>query len=111
MVLFDLPLIYDMCITAMQIITIVLSAIGGSTLYYKTRNPYYLAGAAMMTLIVPYTATLLQPINTKLLDIRKFGRDDPQVESMLIRWDALHFGRTILGFGAMTVTLYAALRG
>lgn len=95
---------------AIQISMIVLSAMSGSALYYKTRNPYYLAGVAMMTLIGPYTRILLNPIDEKLLDIRKHGRDDPQVESMLIRWDALHFGRTILSFGAMTVTLYAALR-
>ncbi|KAG0358285.1 hypothetical protein BC939DRAFT_462607 [Gamsiella multidivaricata] len=94
-----------------HITNIVISAIGGSTLYYHTRNPYYLAGAAMMALIAPYTTTLLYPINNKLLDVRKHGRDDLEVEEMLIQWDAIHFGRTLLSYGAMVVTLYAALRG
>ncbi|GJJ72937.1 hypothetical protein EMPS_05295 [Entomortierella parvispora] len=93
-----------------QISTIVLSALGGAGLYYKTQNSYYLAGALMMVVIIPYTTTLLYPINNKLLDIRKTGRDDGTVEEMLIRWDAIHFGRTLLGYGAMIVTLYGALK-
>ncbi|KAI1299943.1 hypothetical protein EDD11_006345 [Mortierella claussenii] len=94
-----------------QISTIAISAVGASALYYKTRNPYYLAGAAMMAVIVPYTTILLHPINNKLLDIRKHGRNISQVEEMLIRWDAIHFGRSLLSYGAMLMTLYAALRG
>jgi uncharacterized membrane protein len=97
--------------TAIQMSSIVVSSLGGSILYYRTRNPYYLAGAAMMASIVPYTATLLYPINNKLLDIRKHGHDDPHVESMLTQWDTLHFGRTLMSLGALVVTVYAALRG
>ncbi|KAF9361351.1 hypothetical protein BGX34_007200 [Mortierella sp. NVP85] len=94
-----------------QLNTVVVSSLGGSILYYRTRNPYYLAGAAMMASIVPYTLTLLHPINTKLLNIRNHGLDDPTVESMLVQWDTLHFGRTLMSLGALAVTVYAALRG
>ncbi|KAG0048975.1 hypothetical protein BGZ83_006160 [Gryganskiella cystojenkinii] len=94
-----------------QISMIVVSAIGGAGLYYKTHNTYYLAGALMMAAIIPYTTTLLYPINHKLLDIRKTGRDDGTVEEMLIRWDAIHFGRSLLSYSAMIVTLYGALKG
>ena len=65
----------------------------------------------MMAAIIPYTKVLFDSIDSKLLDIRKHGGDDRGVEEMLIRWDALHFGRTLLSYGAMVVTLYAALRG
>lgn len=65
----------------------------------------------MMAVLVPYTTTLLYPLNNKLLDIRKTGRDDGTVEEMLIRWDAIHFGRTLLSYGAVVVTLYGALKG
>ncbi len=76
-------------IIAIQISTIVVSAIGGTTLFYKTGNTCYLGGALMMAVIAPYTRFLLYPINDRLLGIRKHGqgRDDSSVEEMLIRWD------------------------
>ncbi|KAF9909320.1 hypothetical protein EC991_008831 [Linnemannia zychae] len=94
-----------------QITTIAVSALGGAFLFYKTSNPYYLYSAVIMASIAPYTTTLLYPINNKLLEIRKHGGDDRPVEEMLIRWDAIHFGRTLLSYGAFVLTLYAALRG
>ncbi|KAF9576704.1 hypothetical protein EC968_005477 [Mortierella alpina] len=96
-----------------QISTVVISAIGGTTLFYKTGNTCYLGGALMMGVIVPYTLVLLYPINDTLLGIRKHGqgRNDSSVEEMLIRWDMIHFGRTLLSYGAMVLTLYGALTG
>ncbi|KAG0213567.1 hypothetical protein B0O80DRAFT_421024 [Mortierella sp. GBAus27b] len=96
-----------------QISMIIFSAVSGSGLFYKTRNPYYLAGAAMMILNLPYTFTLMMPINNELLNIRKQGSggDTSRVEPLLNSWETRHFGRTVLGFGALAVTLFAALRG
>ncbi|KAF9080543.1 hypothetical protein BGX29_001952 [Mortierella sp. GBA35] len=94
-----------------QISTIALSALGGTFLFYKTANPYYLYSAALMASIAPYTYTLLYPINNKLLEIRKHGGNDRPVEEMLVRWDAIHFGRTLISYGAFVLTLYGALRG
>ncbi|KAF9119791.1 hypothetical protein BGW39_011909 [Mortierella sp. 14UC] len=94
-----------------QITTIATSAMGGIFLFYKTANPYYLYSAVLMASIVPYTYTLLYPINNKLLAIRKHGGDDRPVEEMLVRWDAIHFGRTLISYGAFVLTLYGALRG
>ncbi|KAF8925976.1 hypothetical protein EDD21DRAFT_241895 [Dissophora ornata] len=94
-----------------QVSAIAISALGGSILYYKTHDPFYLLGGMMMAIIVPYTKLLFDPMDNRLLDIRKHGKDDRGVEEMLMRWDTLHFGRTLLGYGATVVTLYAALRG
>ncbi|KAF9938424.1 hypothetical protein BGZ75_003793 [Mortierella antarctica] len=96
-----------------QISTIVVSTIGGTSLFYKTGNTCYLGGALMMAVIVPYTRVLLYPINDSLLGIRKNGqgRNDSSVEEMLIRWDMIHFGRTLLSYGALVLTLYGALAG
>ena len=98
---------------AIQISTVVVSTIGGTTLFYKTGNTCYLGGALMMAVILPYTRVLLYPINDSLLGIRKHGqgRDESSVEEMLIRWDMIHFGRTLLSYGAMVLTLYGALTG
>lgn len=63
----------------------------------------------MMASLVPYTISLLHPINHKLLDIRKSGKDDRHVEEMLVRWDTIAFGRTLVSYGAMFITLYGAL--
>ncbi|KAF9022643.1 hypothetical protein CPC16_001232 [Podila verticillata] len=89
---------------------IVISSLGGAGLYYQTKNHCYLYGSLMMASLVPYTVSLLYPINHKLLDIRKSGKDDPHVEEMLVRWDAIAFGRTLISYGAMFITLYGALR-
>ncbi|KAG0088675.1 hypothetical protein BGZ93_002549 [Podila epicladia] len=93
-----------------QISMIAISSLGAAALYYQTRNQCYLIGSLMMVSLVPYTISLLYPINHKLLDIRKSGKDDPRVEEMLVRWDALAFGRTMASYGAMFITLYGALR-
>ncbi|KAG0372195.1 hypothetical protein BGX24_000582 [Mortierella sp. AD032] len=94
-----------------QISTITISALGGMFLFNKTANPYYLYSSILMASLVPYTMTLLYPINNKLLEIRKHGGDDRPVEEMLIRWDTIHFGRTVMSYSALLLTLYGALRG
>ncbi|KAG0266809.1 hypothetical protein BG011_000861 [Mortierella polycephala] len=103
----------EMCQLAkpIQISTGVISIIGGYGLFYKTHNAAYLGGATMMALLIPYTYALLHPISDRLFEIRKHGqgRDDGYVEEMLIRWDMIHFGRTLLSYGALVVTLYGAL--
>ncbi|KAF9104419.1 hypothetical protein BGX27_010109 [Mortierella sp. AM989] len=94
-----------------QMLNILVGTIGASILYFKTKDPYYLTGALLMASIVPYNKATVYPINKKLLDIRKHGKEDPKVEEMMARWDALHFGRTLISYAAMAVTLYAELRG
>ncbi|KAF9332743.1 hypothetical protein BGZ91_011577 [Linnemannia elongata] len=95
----------------LQMTTTVLSALGGLILFSKTANPYYLYSSILMISLIPYSRLLLLPINNKLLEIRKRGGDDRPVEELLIRWDALHFGRTVIGYGALVLMLYGALRG
>ncbi|KAG0313941.1 hypothetical protein BGZ99_008472 [Dissophora globulifera] len=95
----------------LQVVTVAISSLGASALFYKTRNPYYLAGAALIAAIAPYTSLLLYPINHQLLDFRKHGRDDPAVEEMLVHWSTIQSGRTLLSCSAMVVTLYGALQG
>ncbi|KAF9933827.1 hypothetical protein FBU30_004223 [Linnemannia zychae] len=95
----------------LQVSLLAISALGGTFLFYKTSNPCYIYSAALMFSLVPYTKILLYPINHKLLNIRKHGHgEDRNVEEMLIRWDALHFGRTAIGYGALLLVLYGALR-
>ncbi|KAG0328045.1 hypothetical protein BG004_002631 [Podila humilis] len=93
-----------------QIAMTTISSLGAAGLYYQTKNQYYLYGSLLMGTLVPYTLSLLYPINNKLLEIRRSGKDSPHVEEMLARWDAIAFGRTLISFGAMFVTLYGALR-
>ncbi|KAF9430157.1 hypothetical protein BGZ94_008097 [Podila epigama] len=88
----------------------LLAKLGGAGLYYKTHNRYYLCGSVMMAAIAPYTWSLLYPINNRLLEIRKSGRDNPKVEEMLVRWDAIAFGRVLISYTAMFVTLFGAIR-
>ncbi|KAG0313939.1 hypothetical protein BGZ99_008470 [Dissophora globulifera] len=95
----------------LQVVTVAISTLGASVLFYKSRNPYFLAGAALTAAIASYTSLLLYPINHQLLNIRNHGREDPAVEEMPVRWSTIQSGRMLLSCSAMVTILYGALQG
>ncbi|KAG0356693.1 hypothetical protein BGZ54_000648, partial [Gamsiella multidivaricata] len=95
----------------LQVGLILTSLVAGSSVYYKTENPYFLAGSLIMTSIVPYTFGLLMPINRTLIGILEGTRtgkhsDDGNLDELFVKWDLLHFGRTIMSMVALGLTLY-----
>ncbi|KAF9099549.1 hypothetical protein BGX29_010211 [Mortierella sp. GBA35] len=106
----------------LELSLIAASVAGSAGLYYKTKNVSYLYGAATAAAVIPYTLIALLPINKKLLAIRQNNTiggkadsmkdnksNDSDVEALLSRWSLFHFGRTILGLGALFVTLYGVV--
>ncbi|KAG0206127.1 hypothetical protein BGX28_002380 [Mortierella sp. GBA30] len=94
-----------------QVSLILTSIVAGSTVYYKTENPYFLAGPAIMASIIPYTFGLLLPINKSLLAISSSGKGEEKITELFNRWDALHAGRTLMSIVALGLVLYGGLSG
>ncbi|KAG0377911.1 MAG: hypothetical protein J3R72DRAFT_431253 [Linnemannia gamsii] len=102
---------------------LIASGIAGSAgLYYKTKNISYLYGAITIASVIPYTLITLYPTAKKLLSIRQNNTiggksdsmkdnkyNDSDVETLLSRWSLFHLGRTVLGLGALFVTLYGVV--
>ncbi|KAK3835929.1 MAG: hypothetical protein JOS17DRAFT_735518 [Linnemannia elongata] len=95
---------------------------GSAGLYYKTKNVSYLYGAVSIASVIPYSFIALFPTAKKLLAIRQNNTvggksdsmkdnksNDSDVEALLSRWSLFHFGRTVLGLGALFVTLYGVV--
>lgn len=96
------------------------SLVSGAVVYARTENPYFLIGPLIMTSIIPYTLLLIMPVNKTLLGIlggrggaskskRELASTD-SVEELFVKWDLLHFGRTVLSTAAMCFTLYGVFK-
>ncbi|KAG0255969.1 hypothetical protein BG011_004838 [Mortierella polycephala] len=101
------------CRTAknLQVGLILTSLIGGSTVYYKTENPYFLTGALLMVLNIPFTFAFIMPINKTLLNIQQSGKGEESINVLFGRWDILHFGRTLISSIALGLTVWGSYSG
>ncbi|KAG0048366.1 hypothetical protein BGZ83_006671 [Gryganskiella cystojenkinii] len=101
-----------------QVGLILTSLVSGSAVYARTENPYFLIGPLIMTSIIPYTLWFIMPVNKVLLGILNGGAGASKskrglavtdsVEELLVKWDLLHFGRTVLSTAALCITLYGS---
>ncbi|KAF9087098.1 hypothetical protein BGX23_008374 [Mortierella sp. AD031] len=94
---------------SIQVSAIVVSVLGGSYIYYKTKNRFFLYGSLIMASILPYTATMFLPINASLFEINKAGRDDGTIGTKMQQWNRNQYGRVFLNAAALFVTLFGAL--
>ncbi|KAI1301131.1 hypothetical protein EDD11_005803 [Mortierella claussenii] len=98
----------------LQVALILTSLAAGSAVYYKTQNPYFLAGPLIMGTIIPYTMAIIGPLNNTLLGIlenKSSSADskttsDGNVGELINKWDVLHSARTVMSFVALGLTLY-----
>ncbi|KAG0207129.1 hypothetical protein BGX28_001560 [Mortierella sp. GBA30] len=95
---------------SIQVSAIAVSVIGGSIIYFKTKNRYFLYGSMIMASILPYTVAMFLPINSRLFEMNKTGIDDGTIESKLLQWNRNQYGRTLLNVAALVVTLYGGLQ-
>ncbi|KAF9353377.1 hypothetical protein BGX26_008865 [Mortierella sp. AD094] len=86
------------------IVFILGSLASGSSMYYNTKNPYYLISSLVMTLIIPYTIGFISPVEKTLLGASKKNND--QLRELHAKWDRLHFGRTLLSLSGLGLTLF-----
>ncbi|KAF9308480.1 hypothetical protein BG003_011045 [Podila horticola] len=94
-----------------QVSAIAISALGGSYIYYKTKNRFFLYSSLLMASIMPYTVAFFLPINKSLFAIRTSGKDDGTIEPKMIQWNKLQYGRTLLNVTSLLIALYGGLSG
>ncbi|KAG0350769.1 hypothetical protein BC939DRAFT_506449 [Gamsiella multidivaricata] len=94
-----------------QITAIATSVIGGTIVYYKTKNRSFLYGAMIMASVLPYTGVMFFPINSELFRMNKSGIDDGTVWEKMQQWNRNQYGRVLLNVAAMVVTLFGGLQG
>ena len=83
----------------------VLSGIGAIGIWYRARNPLWLAGGLLMLANWPYTLLIIYPLNDTLLAMAA-GLSADSVRPLIERWGALHAVRS--GFGLVATVLFAA---
>ncbi|KAG0368352.1 hypothetical protein BGX24_002872 [Mortierella sp. AD032] len=103
-----------MCETAfpamsIQVSAIAVSVLGGSYIYYKTKNRFFLYSSLIMAAILPYTAAFLIPINGPLFELNKSGRDDGTIGEKMKQWNRNQYGRLALNAAALFVSLFGVL--
>ncbi|KAF8942573.1 hypothetical protein BGZ47_006334 [Haplosporangium gracile] len=103
-----------------QVLLILTSLFAGLPVYYKTKNAFFLMGPLVMGAIIPYTIALIMPVNHTLLNIldgnkggkgkhsSNQGKGEGDLKELYVKWDLLHFGRTVMSLTAFGLTLYGS---
>ncbi|KAF9923325.1 hypothetical protein FBU30_006622 [Linnemannia zychae] len=93
-----------------QVPLIGVSLLTGLAVHYKTQNAFFLLGPLLMASIIPYTLLVIMPVNRTLLNIldsnEKGKGKETNLRELYIKWDLLHFARTVLSISAFGLTLY-----
>lgn len=112
----------------MQVGLIITSILAGLPVYYQTGNAFFLMGPLVMGAIIPFTLAFIMPVNHTLLGIldgtegkakttgkhgknghpSNHGKGEGDLKELYVKWDLLHFGRTVMSFVALGLTLYGS---
>lgn len=94
----------------MQASLVVLSALLGFAAWWTTGDPLWLVGAAVIGANLPYTLSVMMPVN-RALDATAPEAASAETRRLLVRWGMLHAGRSLLGTLATALFLIAAAKG
>ncbi|KAG0284475.1 hypothetical protein BGZ96_011146 [Linnemannia gamsii] len=94
---------------SIQVSAIAVSVLGGSYIYYMTKNRFFLYSSLIMASILPYTAAFFLPINARLFEMNKTGRDDGTIGKKMAQWNRNQYGRVGLNALALFVSLFGVL--
>lgn len=92
----------------MQATLAVVGFLLGVGAWWMTREVMWLAGAVVLLANWPYTLLIIMPVNHQLNAI-ELDRAGPASRALIVRWGGLHARRTMLGFLATALFLWAAL--
>ena len=92
----------------MQAMLAVVGFLLGVGAWWTTREVMWLAGAVVLLANWPYTLLIIMPVNHKLNAIEP-ERAGPESRALIVRWGSLHARRTMLGFIATGLFLWAAV--
>ncbi len=91
----------------MQATLAVAGFLLGVAAWWTTRDPLWLAGAVVLVANWPYTLLIIMPVNHKL-NATAPEQAGPESRAMIEHWGRLHARRTMLGFAATVLFLWAA---
>lgn len=88
--------------TVMQATLAILGFVGGTAVWWTSGHTSWLAGAALIGAVVPFTFLVIMPTNQKLLES---GRDlaSSETRMLLEKWAKLHAVRSALSLLASIV--------
>jgi len=92
----------------MQATLAVVGFLLGVGAWWTTREVMWLAGAVVLLANWPYTLLIIMPVNHKLNAIEP-ERAGPESRALIVRWGGLHARRTMLGFIAAGLFLWAGV--
>ena len=92
----------------MQATLAVVGFLLGVGAWWTTREVMWLAGAIVLLANWPYTLLIIMPVNHKLNAIAP-EQAGPKSRALIVRWGGLHARRTMLGFLATALFLWAIL--
>ena len=92
----------------MQATLAVVGFLLGVGAWWSMHNAMWLAGAVVLLANWPYTLLVIMPVNHKLNAI-ELDRAGPESRALIVRWGGLHARRTMLGFLATALFLFAML--
>jgi anthrone oxygenase-like protein len=92
----------------MQASLAVIGFVLGMAAWWQTGDWRWLLGACVLIANWPYTLVAMMPTNHKLMAIAA-ARSGPDARALVVRWGGLHAVRTVLGFGATAIFLWALL--
>ena len=93
---------------AMQATLAVVGFLLGVGAWWATGDMMWLAGAVVLLANWPYTLLIIMPVNHKLNAI-ELDHAGPDSRALIVRWGGLHARRTMLGFIATGLFLWAIL--
>lgn len=93
---------------AMQASLAMIAGLLGIIAFLLTKNWLYFCGAISILANWPYTLTVIQPVNKRLLSIPADIKHT-EIRNLIIRWGKLHAIRSALGICATILFLIATL--
>jgi hypothetical protein len=90
----------------MQAALAVIGTLAGIVAWSATGAPAWLAGSALLFLVVPFTLLAILPTNRRLLD-PALDRSAPATRDLLVKWGRLHAVRSVLGAASFFVFIVA----
>ena len=84
---------------AMQASLALASALAGFIAFWLTRDWLWMLGALLMFANWPYTLLVILPVN-KRIEATAPDAADADTRALIVRWGALHAGRSLLGVAA-----------
>jgi hypothetical protein len=91
----------------MQAALALIGPVAGIVAWWTTAAPEWLAGSALLFLVVPFTLLVIMRTNQRLLD-PALDRSAPQTRELLLKWGRLHAVRSVLGAAGFVVFVLAA---